>query len=177
MNADQLLALLDQLSAMGIAPWVDGGWGVDALLGRQTRDHNDVDLVVPAGNVPAVRAMLEDDGYRVIRDWLPTAVAFEHDDGRSVDLHPIEPTRDGGGDQIQLDGSRWHYDAPATGVIDGREVVCVSLESQLRAHTGYEPDGTDFRDMRALHEAFGCELPDLYRSNGGSVLRGIPDKA
>lgn len=26
--------------------WLDGGWGVDALLGRQTRPHDDMDIVI-----------------------------------------------------------------------------------------------------------------------------------
>ena len=30
----------------GIKVYVDGGWGVDALLGRETRIHNDIDLFV-----------------------------------------------------------------------------------------------------------------------------------
>ena len=30
----------------GISVWLDGGWGVDALLGRQTRPHNDIDLFI-----------------------------------------------------------------------------------------------------------------------------------
>jgi hypothetical protein len=26
--------------------WIDGGWGVDALLGSQTREHGDLDVVI-----------------------------------------------------------------------------------------------------------------------------------
>jgi hypothetical protein len=49
--------------------------------------------------------MLLSDGYRVVRDWLPTAIAFVHSEGRGVDLHPVELTADGGGDQVQLEGT------------------------------------------------------------------------
>ena len=36
-------------------PWIciDGGWGVDALLGRQTRLHEDLDLVIRRQDKPA----------------------------------------------------------------------------------------------------------------------------
>lgn len=34
--------MIDQLTAAGIRVWVDGGWGVDALVGRQTRHHDDL---------------------------------------------------------------------------------------------------------------------------------------
>ena len=30
----------------GIKVYLDGGWGVDALLCRETRIHNDIDLFV-----------------------------------------------------------------------------------------------------------------------------------
>jgi hypothetical protein len=26
--------------------WLDGGWGVDALVGEQTREHEDLNLIV-----------------------------------------------------------------------------------------------------------------------------------
>ena len=32
MNAGDVLAVLEQLEAAGVPTWLDGGWGVDALL-------------------------------------------------------------------------------------------------------------------------------------------------
>jgi lincosamide nucleotidyltransferase A/C/D/E len=120
VRAEQVLSVLDRLAGERVTAWIDGGWGVDALIGHQTRKHEDLDLVVDTAAVDRVRALLVDDGFEVARDWLPTALAFTHADGRAVDLHPVELTPDGGGDQIQLDGtSRWHYDAPVTGSIAG----------------------------------------------------------
>ena len=37
MSSDDVVQILDRLAACGIEAWVDGGWGVDALLGDQTR--------------------------------------------------------------------------------------------------------------------------------------------
>ena len=34
----------------GINIWLDGGWGVDALLEEETRLHNDIDLFVEESN-------------------------------------------------------------------------------------------------------------------------------
>lgn len=39
--------VLDLLSDADVETWVSGGWGVDALVGRQTRTHRDLDLLVP----------------------------------------------------------------------------------------------------------------------------------
>lgn len=42
MSAERVLDLLDLLVDRGLDVWVDGGWGVDALAGRQTREHGDL---------------------------------------------------------------------------------------------------------------------------------------
>ena len=39
IRSDQVLPVLDDLAALGVTAWVDGGWGVDALLGDQHRPH------------------------------------------------------------------------------------------------------------------------------------------
>lgn len=40
------LEILLRAERIGVDVRLDGGWGVDALLGRQTRDHDDIDLFV-----------------------------------------------------------------------------------------------------------------------------------
>jgi len=42
--ADEVVRVLDRLEQDALAAWLDGGWGVDALVGRQTRPHKDVDI-------------------------------------------------------------------------------------------------------------------------------------
>ena len=44
MTLDQMLAVLEAVRAVGCRFWLEGGWGVDALVGRQTRPHRDVDI-------------------------------------------------------------------------------------------------------------------------------------
>lgn len=46
MDANAVQVVLAQLHKAAIRAWLDGGWGVDALLGRQTRTHADVDVVI-----------------------------------------------------------------------------------------------------------------------------------
>ena len=38
--------ILEMLSEASVKVFLDGGWGVDALIGRETRIHNDIDLFV-----------------------------------------------------------------------------------------------------------------------------------
>ena len=159
----QVLAVMELLAAEGIRGWIDGGWGVDALLGEQTRPHADLDLAVDERAVDRLVPMLRADGYTVFRDELPVAIALRHGDGREVDLHPLALTPDGGGDQQQPNGARpWHYGPPATGHIDGRPVPCNDLDTQIRSHLGYQPDHNDHADMHVLAHHFGCPLPAPY---------------
>jgi len=137
----------------GITAWLDGGWAVDALAGRQTREHDDLDLVVDAQHLDRVTQLVESLGYRPIRDELPTAIAFRNLAGVEIDLHPVTITADGGGDQQQPSGRPpWHYGPPVIGHIDGHGVGCCSLETQLRAHQGYPPRDKDRADLAVLAE-------------------------
>jgi lincosamide nucleotidyltransferase A/C/D/E len=46
MSEDVVVQLLQLFDQHGIEVVVDGGWGVDALLGKQTRVHADVDIAL-----------------------------------------------------------------------------------------------------------------------------------
>ena len=63
MDIAGVIALYTQLTSLGIETWLDGGWGVDALLGEQTRPHSDVDIVVQQQDVLGLREHLERQGY------------------------------------------------------------------------------------------------------------------
>ena len=156
--------MLRLLSAAGVVCWVDGGWGIDALLGRQSREHDDLDLVIDDATLDAALAALAGAGFEVIRDWLPTAVALRRTgDGAQVDLHPVCRTADGGGDQVQRDGaSTYHYSTPVRGRIGDTTVLCAPVEDQVTGHLGYEPADQDRRDMAALARQFAVDLPDPY---------------
>jgi lincosamide nucleotidyltransferase A/C/D/E len=168
MEPRDVLDLLDQLDDRGIHYWLDGGWGVDCLLGEESRPHGDLDLVVPRSDLDRVRSLLVSRGFNVIRDLLPNAIAFRDDQGREVDLHPVDVTEDGGVSQVLLDGvSTWHYAPPVEGSLVGRAVRCSSAEDQLLMHQGYDARPVDVQDVRRLAEQFGLPLPEPF-----SVVEG-----
>lgn len=151
MTASGVLTVLSALRAAGATAWVDGGWGVDALLGRATREHSDLDLVVLTPELGSVRAALSDIGFgSVLRDWLPAALAVADPAGNEVDLHPITPDGVGGGHQELPDGDRFHYPGPVAGRIDGIAVDCVDASTQVLAHQGYTPTAKDLADLELL---------------------------
>jgi lincosamide nucleotidyltransferase A/C/D/E len=163
MDAPDVLAVLDLLTDAGVDAWVDGGWGVDALVGERTRAHSDLDLVVPLPSIDTVLAALAAADYaRALRDWRPTAVAVADGQGREVDLHLVTPTPDGGGDQALPGGDSFHYPPPVGGTVGGRAVRCVDAPTQVRAHVGYPPSGKDHADMRLLRDRLRVELVPPY---------------
>jgi lincosamide nucleotidyltransferase A/C/D/E len=162
MTAGDVLEVLDLLASAGVEAWVDGGWGVAALLGTETREHDDLDVAVPISGVGTVREALGSAGFTTLRDWLPTALAMGDQGAREVDVHPLTPTPDGGGDQAQLRGPPFHYPPPTGGIVGGRAVRCVPAEAQLRAHLGYPPTSKDRHDLKLLTERFGLTLPAPY---------------
>jgi lincosamide nucleotidyltransferase A/C/D/E len=150
----QVVGLLDRLDQEGLPAWVGGGWGVDALVGRPTRAHQDLDLAVDADQLPAVLALLRSLGFTVAVDWLPVRAELAHADGRRVDVHPVRFAQDGSGVQAGLDGTEFVYPAEgfSRGRIDGRPVRCLSAGQQLAFRQGYEWRDVDRHDVALLRE-------------------------
>jgi lincosamide nucleotidyltransferase A/C/D/E len=53
-----VLAALRLLASAHCPVWIDGGWGVDALLGRQTRLNADLDLAIALTDVSIMKKVL-----------------------------------------------------------------------------------------------------------------------
>ncbi len=157
--------LLDLVDGLGLDLWLDGGWSVDALLGRQTRDHDDVDVVLQTSDEAAFRGALEAWGFVDVdsADRRACNYVMAHPDGRRVDLHLVTFDENGDG---QYDVGGPAYPAVAftgRGVVDGRPVRCMEARTLVAFHTGYEHDADDVADVTALCEAFDIELPEQYR--------------
>jgi lincosamide nucleotidyltransferase A/C/D/E len=139
--------------------WIAGGWGVDALVGRQTRIHSDLDLAVDVTRM-ALDHLLQAfgrHGYVVEADWRSSRVALVAG-ARQVDLHPLVFDAQGTGWQANVEGHepfRYPEDAFAKGLIDGRLVDCLSVAQQLRFHHGYAQRERDNQDIALLDALIG----------------------
>jgi lincosamide nucleotidyltransferase A/C/D/E len=165
MPADAVVAVVDALRGAGVDATIAGGWAVDALLGRMTREHDDLDLAVDADDVDRALEVLAGLGLGVIADERPGRLVLG-DGVRSVDLHPVVWDESGTGHQASRSGVVFVYppgSTAAVGRIRGRDVRCLTPVLLVTFHLGYEPRAVDRADMAALAETFGLELPAPYR--------------
>ena len=63
-----VLSVLRLADGAGARLWIDGGWGVDTLLGGQTREHGDLDVAIEARYLSAFRDALSGHGFMAAGD-------------------------------------------------------------------------------------------------------------
>jgi len=165
MTARDVVAVLQLFDAHRIEVWIDGGWGVDALLGEQTRSHRDLDIALEHRDVPKLRAILEARGCRDVPrpDTRECNFVLGDDRGHEVDVHSYTFDADG----HHVFGIEYPKESlTGRGSIDDYPVNCVSAEWMVRFQTGYPLDEDDYRDVLALCRHFGIPLPAVYERFG-----------
>ena len=166
MTSADVLAFYRAISEMGVEVWVDGGWGVDALLGEQTRAHKDLDIAIQQKDVPYLRESLRARGYKEVKlaEARPWNFVLSDENGREIDVHVIVLDDRGNGVYGPPEKGEMYPAASliGTGIIDSQLVRCISAEWAVKFHSGYELKEKDFRDVSALCRKFGIGLPAIY---------------
>jgi len=172
MTEADVVAFLDLVESLGIRVYVDGGWAVDAALGEQTRPHGDLDIAVERRYAVPLGDALRERGYSGVPrpDTRPWNFVLGDDAGHRIDFHVIDFDAEGNG---MLGPPEYGDVYPAgsltgVGVIDGREVGCVTPEWQVRFHTGYTVDDGDWHDVSRLCARFDIPIPADYARWAGS---------
>ncbi len=149
---EDAVEVLEALESATVRYWVAGGWGVDALVGSETRPHRDLDLAVDAGYYEPCMVALDGLGYIIETNWLPVRVEVAGRGERWVDVHPVRFDAQGLGVQGDPTGDHFLYPPTAftTGRLRGRAVPCLSVEQQQLFHSGYELRPHDEHDLRLL---------------------------
>jgi lincosamide nucleotidyltransferase A/C/D/E len=159
MTAEDALEVLGALQRAGVRCWLDGSWGLDALVGEQTRSHRDVDILIAGPDLDAARRALEGRGFRVALDEAPRRLVMMDDAGREVDMPTAEP-RAGGGLEIAMpDGTTMALprEVLTRGRISGVEVPALSADVHARTDFRYPPHDTDLHDIEILRGRLGVE--------------------
>jgi len=147
----------------GINVWLDGGWGVDALLKMETRKHNDIDLFIEKDKEKKFIDIIKEKGFFEIKEKYTTEshTVWKDLKGRIIDLHIFEFNEEG---NLIFEGQIY----PSTvfsgiGEIDNKVVKCINAEDQVLFHLGYEHDENDIHDVKLLCEKFNIPVPDEYK--------------
>ena len=163
MTSSSLVDLLQLLDEAAIAVWLDGGWGVDALLQTQTKPHKDVDVILCVADAPLLQEILGRKGFSLQQGSPPHSFVLADGSGLEVDVHAVVFDQNGNGVYRMENGKDWIYSAEGfggRGVVEGVSVDCLSPTAQVLCHAhGYTPNAKDFRDMELLQARFGVELP------------------
>ena len=183
MRAEDVLELYTLLLEHGVQIWIDGGWGIDALLEQQTRPHKDLDAFVAFDDLPTLTAVLSQRGFVLKEIWSESqwhrhnghvsligtgeatgevATAFVLKDAlrREIDIHVMNVDEHGSPTPAWDSSVSFSPDAlHGQGFIAGVPVRCLSAAMHMRTHTGYQLQEKDIQDLRRLHERFGIEYP------------------
>lgn len=160
MSSADVIHFYIQLENLGIKVWIDGGWGVDALIEAQTRPHGDLDIALQQKDVQTICDLLRTQGYREIRRDNEWNFVMGDDKGHEIDFHAFVFDDQG---QI-IDGLKYPEGSlTGTGVIGGHVVNCISPEHMVKFHTGYKLRYSDFQDVAALCQKFNLEYPEEYQ--------------
>lgn len=161
--------LLIFLKTNGIHIWLTGGWGIDTLLGQQTRDHKDLDILVQREDLQKTTHLFTTNGYSIKEIWLEnrpiidlhgnqmdTAFVLHDASGQEVVLHAFHFE----GDQIipdWEDSEGFHITRAGfdhTGSIADVQVRCISAQLQFLFHCGYSLPDYQVQDLRLLKEKY-----------------------
>ncbi len=153
MTASDVLTVCHAVAARTDRWWVEGGWGVDALLGRQTRKHCDLDLGTSddESEIDAVVAALGDLGLRVLNDRrapvfsVPRMIWLADSAGHSVEVYPVNL------DAVPFRVADGGEPALVTGTVGDEQVPCLAgwLHVKVRSR-GYRWRSSDRHDLCLL---------------------------
>ena len=174
ITATDVMDIVRLLSESHMDVCIDGGWGVDALLGEQTRTHADLDIALPHSDVGRIRDLLAARGYAEVPrdDTKECNFVLGDKEGHQIDIHTY--LFDSAGNHVG--GLDYPYDSlNGTGSVNGYPVKCISPEWLVQFHTGYPLDDNDYHDVKALCSRFGIPLPEEYeefeRKNGNRLRK------
>lgn len=171
MHAADVVEIIDALESADVNVWVYGGWGIDALLGEQTRPHDDLDVIIRADDIEAAIRVTREQGFSLMTNELPQGFVVRDTLDRRIDFHPVRFRSDGSAVQEIKGQGEWVFSAAGllgVGSVNSREIRCLTPEEQAVRATAipeverYEPNEADRRDMRLLRDRFGITLPHPY---------------
>lgn len=160
MTINDVLKVIEALGQADVRCWLAGGWGMDALLGHQTRRHDDIDMVIDAFDqqLSSACTALEPLGFHVVGAhrvpvWLPDRCGLEDGARHRIDLVSLDWPKLRAALEAAQGGRAPSFEAAiSVGLIGGREVPCLSSSAQRILHSGFAPRRVDRHDLQMLED-------------------------
>lgn len=134
-------AVVNALGAAGIPAWLFGGWGLDATIGRVTREHGDVEFWVERTNAGRSKAVLAAAGATALATQPPDEACEFTWEGAGFSTAYFDRRADGSFSQPDGRFSDWLFppgsfgDEPVT--LDGVPVLAMSAAGMLAMKEQY----------------------------------------
>jgi hypothetical protein len=134
-------AVVNVLGAAGISAWLFGGWGLDARIGRVTREHGDVEFWVERLDAGRSKAVLTGAGAAALATQPPEEACEFAWDGVDFSTAYFDRQPDGSFSQPLGRWSDWLFppgsfgDEP--GMLDGAPVLVMSVAGMLAMKEQY----------------------------------------
>ncbi len=128
-------AVMNALGAVGISAWLFGGWGLDARIGRITREHGDIEFWLERVDAERSKAVLVGAGAMALTTQPPAESCEYTWDGVDFSTAYFDRRPDGSFSQPQGRWSDWLFppgsfgDEP--GMLDGTPVLAMSVSGML----------------------------------------------
>jgi len=128
-------AVTNTLGAVGIPAWLFGGWGLDARIGRITREHGDVEFWLERSHAERSKAVLAGAGATALTTQPPEKACEFNWDGVDFSTAYFDRQPDGSFSQPLGRWSDWRFppgsfgDEPGT--LDGMPILAMSVSGML----------------------------------------------
>ncbi|CCV63776.1 putative aminoglycoside nucleotidyltransferase [Alteracholeplasma palmae J233] len=162
VNLNDATGIIKYITEAQIDLWLDGGWGVDALLNEQTRAHNDIDIFIQEKDKLNVIQLIKEKGFIEVIETYTTKnhTVWQDNKNRIIDLHIFNFIED---KYVVFEDLKFPKDVlNGVGEIDGITVKCINAESQVLFHLGYDFDENDVHDVKLLCKKFNIPIPKEY---------------
>jgi len=182
-DATQVLVLQQVLSvgdATGIPVWLCGGYGLDALEGRRTRPHEDIDVFVRHLDHPRFRHALGAEGFALVADG--GYYSTYQKQGQWIECRTFDTLPDG--TPVIDTGNTGVFPWPdntfpeeSNAQLLGRPVRVISYEGQYVFKAGFQAwdprEGPREKDLQDL-ELLCCRIPPDTRAALASLFDPLP---
>ena len=161
MTSTDVIEIYTLLENADIKVWIDGGWCVDALLGKQLRTHKDLDIALQWKDTPKLCETLAAKGFKQIREDSQWNFVMTDEKEHEIDVHAFVYDDNGN----VAEGIMYPAESlTGTGMINNHNVRCISPKYVVEfiAPWIYKWPEKYLPAVFALCEKFEIELPEEY---------------